>query len=351
MSLMDVAKKAGVSLATASRVLSRSDYPVSDELRGRVMEAARQANYVPDAAARALSSRLGKTIGMIVGDIRDAYFSELVHGVQSVLDEHERLLYISSSHWNPAREAEYIRLFHSNRVAAIIVACSEVPDPVHGPRIRANLDAFRQDGGIVVTLGRELGEVREVEPDNIGGGRAMTEALIDLGHRTVGVLTGPRGTISREERLKGIYEAAKARRIPKSSIHVREGERSFEFGAQAAEQLLAQHPEITCIFGLSDKVALGAMSQLQRRQVRIPEDVSIAGFDDIAAAGQSSPPLSTVRIDLPEMSRQLALAALAGRNERSLSDMVAVPTMLLMRDSTGPVRQSAARAERRAASS
>jgi LacI family transcriptional regulator len=351
MSLMDVAKKAGVSLATASRVLSRSDYPVSEELRERVMEAARQANYVPDAAARALSSRLGKTIGIIVGDIRDAYFSELVHGVQTVLDEHERLLYISSSHWNPAREAEYIRMFHSNRVAAIIVACSEVPDPVQGPRIRANLDAFRSSGGIVVTLGRELGEAREVRPDNIGGGRAMAEALIKLGHREFGVLTGPRGTISREERLKGIYEAAKAHRIPKSAIHVLAGERSFEFGAQTAVELMAQHPEITCIFGLSDKVALGAMSQLQRSGYYVPGDVSIAGFDDILAARQSSPPLSTVRIDLPEMSRQLALAALAGRNDRPLRDKVAVPTTLVMRDSAARVRHPAAKAARRAASS
>jgi LacI family transcriptional regulator len=353
MSLAEVARRAGVSLATASRVLSHSEYHVSDELRARVMKAAAEANYVPDAAARALSSRLGQTVGIIIGDVRDAYFAELVHGIQSVFDRSGRLLYICSSHWDPAKEADYIRLLHSNRVAAIIVACSEVPHPVYGPRVRASLDAFRNAGGIVVALGRDLGQAREVQPDNIAGGRSMAAALIALGHRHFGIISGPEGTVSREERLQGFYEAAEEARISRNSIHVLSGERSWEAGADAAQRLMARHPEITAIFGLNDKIALGALSQLQRLGYRVPEDVSVAGFDDILATRQSTPPLSTVRIDLARMSALLAEQALASRTERSLDEKITVPTQLVLRESTGPVRQAASadKASRKARSS
>jgi LacI family transcriptional regulator len=336
MSLADVAKRAGVSLATASRVLSDSDYRVSDALREKVKEAARAIGHVPNAAARVLSSRAGKTVGVIVGDVRDPYFSEVVHGIQTVLDTRERLLYICSSHWDPQKEAEYIRLLHSNRVGAIIIACSEVPHPVYGPEGRALLESFRREGGLVVALGRRMRDARNVLPDNVGGGRMMAEHLIGLGHRRFGIIAGPKGTASREERLQGFQLAMTEAGLPLAAVSVMNADRSWDEGARSVDALMKMHPDVTCVFALTDKMALGAQTQLQRLGWRVPDDISVAGFDDLPMAQHAHPQLTTVRIDLAEMSRHLALCALAGADEQPLEDSIVVPTQLVVRGSTGP---------------
>jgi LacI family transcriptional regulator len=229
-------------------------------------------------------------------------------------------------------------MLHSNRVAAIVITCSEIPDPVQTPRIAQSLESFRAGGGVVVTLGRRTKQARKVFPDNVVGARSMGEALLRLGHRHFGIISGVKGTVSREERLAGFKAALKAAGVNQRHTHVVESDRSSDAGARAAEQLMTKHPDITCIFALNDKMALGAMIQMQRMGIRVPEDVSIAGFDDIAAARQSHPLLSTVRIDLPQMSDRLAAAAMAGRHEAPIDSTVIVPTTLVMRDSTAAVR-------------
>lgn len=339
MSLAQVARYAKVSVATASRVLSGSDYPVTDELRKRVLDAARKSHYVPNANARALQNRKATAVGIVVGDVRDPYFAEILHSVQEVVDEQGRLLYICSSLRDPEKEIEYIKLLRSQRVAAIILAGSGITDSKYVDDLAIQLNAFRKSGGTVVAIGRHMIRARTVLPDNFGGAHQLAEALVKLGHRHFGIISGPERITSTAERLNGFLSALRAGGIDKSNIRVVEAEYSWEAGTKAVRELVGDETDITCIVAFNDLVALGAQRYLQRHGLLVPRDVSIAGFNDLLPAAEAQPALSTVRIHLPEMSRRVAEIALAGGKKSNSSDQDVVPATLVLRESTGRPRK------------
>jgi LacI family transcriptional regulator len=340
VSLAEVARRAKVSVATASRVLSGSSYPVTDELRKRVLDAARQFHYVPNANARALQNRESTAIGVIVGDVRDPYFAEIVHSIQQVVDEHGRLLYICSSHRDPAREIEYVKLLRSQSVSAMIMAGSGITDSEYVDELEIQINAFRESGGIVASIGRHMIRSRTVLPDNFGGAAMLGGALVDLGHRRFGVINGPPSLTSTAERFGGLMKAWRAAGIGEADVAVVESDYSWEGGTEAAGRLIGQQSDLTCIVALNDLMALGAQRHLQRNGLGVPGDISVAGFDDVVSATEAQPALTTVRIHLPEMSRRVAEIALAGKKElpEEMEDVFAAT--LMMRESTSRPRRA-----------
>lgn len=340
MSLVEVAKRAKVSIATASRVLSSSAYPVSEALRQRVLEAAEEFNYVPNANARALQQRESSAVGVIVGDVRDPYFAEIVHGIQTVADRQGRLVYICSSQRDPRREIDYVRLLRSHSVSAIILTGSGLTDPAYVRQMEHQLDAFRAAGGVVAAVGRHLVRGRKVLPDNEGGARALAGALVALGHRRFGILSGPRGVTSTEERTAGFLAGLAGAGLDPAAVPVVEGDYSRESGAAAARALLGAETGITCIFAMNDHMAIGALRHLRAHGVRVPQDISIAGFDDVASAAEASPALTTVSIGLAEMSARVATVAFAGGEDLPDETAEIIPATLVMRDSTAAPRRA-----------
>ena len=219
-SITEVARLAGVSTATASRVVSSSDYPVSAAARERVLEAARTLDYVPNALARGLLKSRMPVVGVIVHDITDPYFAEIVRGVEDAASVDGYLVITCSSERDPERERSYVRLLRSMRAAAVVFAGSGLDDPAVNEEIDRHLAAMRADGAAVVHLSPHAGGEPDVGVDNAGGIATMIAALVELGHRRIAFLAGPGALFVARDRLAG-YRLG----LAEAGIAVRSGAR------------------------------------------------------------------------------------------------------------------------------
>ena len=333
-SITEVARLAGVSTATASRVVSLSDYPVSPATRERVLEAARKLDYVPNALARGLIKSRVPVVAVIVHDITDPYFAEVVRGVEDGAATAGYLVITCSSERNAERERSYVRLLRSMRAAAVVFAGSGLDDPTLNEEIDRHLAAMRADGAAVVHLSpHALGEP-EIGVDNAAGIRNMVAVLVGLGHRRIAFLAGPRSLFVARERLAGYRQGLEDASIPfDDRLVVRSGfDRAG--GALGVDTLLAGDAPFTAICCANDLLALGVLGRLAERGIDVPGEVSVAGFDDISTAALTAPSLSTVRLPLREMGRrgfEHADRLLAGGEP----DRHVLPTEVVLRDSTG----------------
>jgi LacI family transcriptional regulator len=333
-SITEVARLAGVSTATASRVVSSSDYPVSAATRERVLEAARTLDYVPNALARGLLKSQVPVVGVIVHDITDPYFAEVVRGVEDAASPAGFLVITCSSERDAERERSYVRLLRAMRAGAVIFAGSGLDSPVLNAEMGRHLAAMRAQGAAVVHLSpHALGEP-EVGVDNAAGIAAMVGALAGLGHRRIAFLAGPRALFVARERLVGYR-----RGLADSGIAFDAGlvvATSFDRGGGAlgVDTLLAGQAPFTAICSANDLLALGALARLAELGVDVPGAVSVAGFDDISVAAMTAPSLSTVRLPLREMGRRgFAFAERMLAGEPAAREVL--PTKLVLRASTG----------------
>ena len=196
-SITEVARLAGVSIATASRVVSAADYPVSAHTRERVLEAARELDYVPNALARGLLKSQIPVVGVMVHDITDPYFAEIVRGAEDAAEAGGYLLITCSSERDGAREASYVRLLRSMRAAGVIFASSGLDDAAAVEELPRHVAALRASGAAVVHLSPHADGAPEVSVDNQAGIAAMVAAVVALGHRHIAFLAGPHRCTSR----------------------------------------------------------------------------------------------------------------------------------------------------------
>ncbi|OLT06133.1 hypothetical protein BJF90_18370 [Pseudonocardia sp. CNS-004] len=298
VNLRDVARRAGVSVPTASRVLSGSDYTVRAELRARVEQAARDLHYVPNAHARALLGGNLATVGVLAGDVGDPYFSQIIDGVQGLASRHRMLVTICNTGRDVDRELEYFTLLHTHRTGVIIVAGSELVDERYRSGLRDRVRAYLTTGGRVVAIGHPDLDVDGVLVDNAHGAHELGEHLAGHGHREVGVLAGIAHLTSTIDRIAGLRAALESRG---GSVHVRHVPATRDGGRDGAGHLLAEHPGITALVGTADQMAVGASAHLRERGVGVPGEVSVAGFNDILISQDVTPPLTTVRLPLEDM--------------------------------------------------
>ena len=335
-SITEVARRAGVSTATASRVMAAADYPVSEGTRQRVLDAALALDYVPNALARGLQKSRIAIVGVIVHDITDPYFSEVVRGIEDAAAGDGHLVITCSSDRSPDRENSYVRLLRSMRAAAVIFAGSGMDDPVRNEELRRHLAGLRENGAAVVHLSPHAFGKPEVGVDNAQGIAAMVEALAALGHERIAFLAGPTALYVARERLAGYRRAVAALGLARDRRLVVPTTFDSDGGAAAVDRLLAGGTEFTAICCANDLLALGAVRRLDELGIDIPGAVSVAGFDDISVAAITAPSLSTVRLPLRELGRRgyaHAVRQLAG--EEPGPELL--PTEVVLRHSTaGP---------------
>ena len=334
-SITEVARRAGVSIATVSRVVSDADYAVSPATRDRVLEAARELDYVPNALARGLLKSRVPVVGVIVHDITDPYFAEVVRGVEDAAAEAGHLVISCSSERDPARELEYVRLLRSMRAAVVVFAGSGIDDPAMAHQLPRDARAIQGYGGTIVHLSpHALGEP-EVSVDNAAGIAALIAAIVALGHRRIAFLAGPQALFVARDRLAGYRRGLAEAGLPADERLVVGTTFDRDGGAAGVDELLGRGSPFSAIACANDLLALGALTRLAELGIRVPDEVSVAGVDDIATAALTSPSLSTVRLPLRELGRRgfaFAERRLAGETpppER-------LPTTVVLRASTGP---------------
>jgi LacI family transcriptional regulator len=345
-SITEVARRAGVSPATASRVVSAADYPVSAATRERVLEAARALDYVPNALARGLLKSRIPVVAVIVHDITDPYFAEIVRGVEDAAGAAGYLVITCSSERDAERERSYVRLVRSMRAAAVVFAGSGLDDPEQNAAIARHLDAITADGAAVVHLSPHAGGEPEVGVDSEAGIAAMVAALVALGHHRIAFLGGPSALYVARERLAGYRRGLAAAGLEVDERLIVATTFDADGGALGVDALLGSGVPFTAVCCANDLLALGALRRLAARGIDVPGRISVAGFDDISTAAITAPSLSTVRLPLREMGR-LGFED-ADRRLRGVADdpaPVVLPTEVVLRGSTAPPAVSAAGAD------
>jgi LacI family transcriptional regulator len=329
--LSDVAAAAGVSLATASRALN-GQAGVGAALAEKVRQVAHDLGYIANVHARQLAGGATSVIGLIVHEIDDPFFTEIAGGiVRSALAEN-LMVQVSHSGRDPEQELREITTLVVQDVDGIIIAGSGYVDPAKEARAKEILRAYQQRGGRVSVIGRHHLGVDAVLPDNTEVGALAAQHLVDSGHRNVLVAAGSDQLTTIADRLSGMRSVFGKARTRATVLH---DEFTLEGGARVAARTgeLATRP--SAILALSDLMAIGVLQELRRQGIRVPEDISVVGIDDIKVAQSLAPALTTVAVPLTEMG-EIAFSMLrkpsAVRPRRRL-----VPARLVVRDSTARV--------------
>jgi len=329
--LEEVARRAGVSRSTASRALN-GGLKVSPVALAAVSQAVAELGYTPNRAARSLVTRRTDSIALVVPEpdetvLNDPYFVGTMQGISAALEptEIQLVLLIARRGEQAQRTARYLRNGH---VDGAIVVSHHRDDALD--------EALAQSRLPCVFVGRPWSQtepVPYVDVDNARGGRVATEHLMGRGCRRIGTIAGPLDMAAGVDRLAGWRAALRAAGLPDAAVE--RGDFTSVGGASAAERLLDAHPDLDGIFAASDLMAAGALGVLARRGISVPGQVRVVGFDDLGVAASTSPPLTTMRNPVAEMSRgaaELLLAQLAGKGGPAAPTIFSA--QLVVRDST-----------------
>ncbi|MEU5878874.1 LacI family DNA-binding transcriptional regulator [Spirillospora sp. NPDC047279] len=337
VTLQDVARRAEVSLATASRVLNGTSQ-VRADLRERVLAAAADLAYTPNAHAQALAGASSQAIGVICHDVSDPYFAAIARGVMRAASEHGQLVMLASTNRDPAREVEYIAMLRAQRARAILLIGSGFEDRAWERSMAAELEPYQRAGGRVAVVSRHRSlKVDAVLPENREGSAALARALLDLGHRDFAVLTGPLALTTVSDRLAGFRDALGEAGVELAGDHVIEAPFTRDGGHAAATELMRRGLRPTCVFAVTDVMAIGALTAFRDSGLDVPGDVSLAGFDDIPIVGDLTPPLTTVALPLDEMGERVTNLALRDPRGRR-SRVERITGRVVLRASTAPLR-------------
>ena len=336
--ISDVAARAGVSTATVSRVLAGIGRS-RPQTTAAVMQAVETLGYRPSGVARSLRMQRTRTLGLIVSDIQNPFFPELVRAADDAARAIEYSILLGSAAFDEMRAIHYLNLMVDRRVDGMIVASSQISDSSWQWLLASPVP--------VIVVNAEPPDLRvpAIASDNEGGSRLAVEHLVELGHRRIGYIRGPQSFTAAGPRLEGFRKACADAGLSPDDTPILRGEGQAESGELAATQMLEQAPWVTAIACYNDLTAIGAMRALRAAGRRVPEDVSIVGFDDIAAASWIVPALTTMSQQKAEMGR-LAVEHLVRTIEDGVAEpppgVVRLPATLRVRESTGPVSAGAA---------
>ena len=340
--IADVAARAGVSTATVSRVLAGIGR-ARPETRDRVLEAARTLGYRPSEVARSLQRRSTQTLGLVITDIENPYFPQLVRAVEDAARAAGYAVLLCNAADDPEREAFYLDLLADRRVDGLIIAASSLGDR-HGEWLAAPPVPVV----LVNTAAPDVG-LPAILSDNELGGRLAAAHLLDLGHRRFGYLMPPPRNVDAPARVQGIRMALVEAGLDPDGLVVGHGSALIDGGEAASGQILERAPETTASLAYNDLMAIGALRALRAAGRRVPDDVSVVGFDDVALATIVDPPLTTI-VQRTEAMGRWAVERLLGGLEatgtgsggtngsggRDAAPPVRLPVSLEIRGSSGP---------------
>lgn len=291
--IRDVAERAGVSVASVSRVLTGAGV-VAEPTRSRVLEAVEALSYVPHSGARSLSTSRTEVVGVLLPDLFGEFFSELIRGMDLACRAKGRHLIVSSSHDDAAVAAAAIRSMRG-RVDGLIVLSPHLDSGELTSSLSGRLPVLLMNGGDL------QGQQPSMAVDNAGGARAAVEHLLGLGRHRIAHVGGPAGNVEARQRMQGYVEAVTA---AGGEPILAQGEFTQASGFAATSVLLQADQKPDAIFAGNDAMAIGALLAIQEAGLRCPEDIAVVGFDDVPIAGLVRPGLTTLHIDIAGMGRR-----------------------------------------------
>ncbi|MBB6171285.1 LacI family transcriptional regulator [Nocardiopsis mwathae] len=334
MTLQQVARHAGVSLATASRVLNGSTRQVGRKLADRVSASAKELGYLANPYAQTLARNTSRLVGLVVHDIADPYFSCIAAGVTRVADGEGLVVVLGTTGRVPQREVTLMSTLRAHRARAVVLVGTRTTDAADLVPLSAEITALVEQGGAVSCVSQEGLPAHTVVPDNRGGAADLARRLIDQGHRRFAVLAGPAELRTAVDRLEGFRAALADAGIALAPHDVIRGGFTRDGGYASARRLLAAGTEASCLFAVNDVMATGAMAAVRDAGLRVPADLAVAGFDDIPTLRDLTPGLTTVRLPLEWMGEQAARLALGAEETGTKPVTVPVTGEVVERAST-----------------
>lgn len=332
--IQDVARLADVSTATVSRALATPDR-VSPEARARVLEAIAQTGYVPNPAARTLRSQKTFMVLVVLPDLANTFFSKILRGIEETLFDAGYGMIISDLDGSPEKEAHFAAYTAAGRVDGAILLNGHLfgqsrdgkgtPAKINIPLV-ALCEAIPNAG------------IPQIEIDNRAAARQMTQYLASLGHERIAYVSGPAENVLEHERFQGYRDGLHAAGLPFDSKLVLSGDFTLESGVSAGQELVASKDRPTAVFCTSDEMAIGVVRTLRSAGLRVPDDVSVAGFDDIEFAAAAQPALTTIHQPRRELGQAAATVLIDLLQGRETEKRIRLKTELVVRDSVAPPR-------------
>ena len=331
VTIKDVAKAAGVSVASVSRALNGHEN-VTDDTRRRIVGVAKRLRYMPNGTARSLITRRTHTIGAVLPDLHGEFFSELIRGMDSAARARGLHLLISSSHGSASGVGEVMRAMRG-RVDGLLIMSPHADADVLADNLPTTLPT------VLMNTRVPAGKYVSLSIDNYGGAYSMVQYLIHCGHRRITFISGPANNFDADERLRG-YRDALAKLRPDDATTVFPGDFTEESGYRAATHMCTLDNPPDAIFAANDMMAVGCLFGLTERGVSVPAQIALAGFDDIPIARFVHPPLTTVRVRIADLGR-CALERLAMQLEQTEIEAAFQPLLnceIVVRMSSGDLR-------------
>jgi LacI family transcriptional regulator len=327
--IRDVAREAGVSIATVSRVFNNSTL-VSEDTARRVMQVATEFDYWPNGAAQSLTTNRNNTIGVLLPDLFGEFYSEVIRGIDSVVRRESYQMMLSSSH---ADTEEILTAARSmlGRIDGLLMMAPDDDSAETVNRIRRRIPL------ILLNPAADSARNCSVSIDNFAGARQATCHLLELGHQRVAMVAGPEGNIDARERLRGFRQALADAGLDPAAAVVIPGDFREPSGFRAGVELAKLVPRPTAVFVANDSMAVGLLAVLESQGLDIPDDLAVVGFDDIVIAGYLRPPLTSVHIDafaLGQRATEMMINEIQS-TESGASQHILLPATLKIRRSCG----------------
>lgn len=330
-SIKDIANEAGVSTATVSHVLNNTRF-VSEAVRERVLKAIKLHNYYPNAAARSLASGSSRILGLVISDIANPFFPELVKSIETAAYEYGYDVVLSNTNYDPERASHYVRRFIERKVTGVALMTSEMDKALIEELARREVPVVFLDSGEV---GLHMSNLR------VGYAEGIKQAilhLVELGHRKVAFISGLPNLRSAKRRLEAFRQTIQAV-LPDAPEQIYQGDFKIDGGRRAALEILKADELPTAVVAANDLMALGAISEFHRSGLKIPRDISVVGFDDIAFSTLVEPALTTVNLPLGELGKMAVdalMAMISSPKEHGIE--LPISTQLIIRNSTAAAR-------------
>jgi LacI family repressor for deo operon, udp, cdd, tsx, nupC, and nupG len=326
--IQDVAKLADVSTATVSRALATPER-VSPETRARVLEAIAKTGYVPNPAARSLRSHKTGMVLVVLPDLANTFFSKILSGIEETLFEAGYGMIIGNLDGSPEKEAHFAA-FTAGRVDGAIL--------LNGHLFGQSREGKGEPAQIDIPLAALCeaipgAAIPQIEIGNRAASRQMTQHLISMGHRRIAYVSGPPGNVLECERFRGYCDGLRDAQIAFDPALVIAGDYTIGSGTRAGEDIVGRPSRPTAVFCTSDEMAIGVIRTLSSAGIRVPQHISVAGFDDIDFAAVAQPPLTTIRQPRRELGQAAAAALIALLQNRETPHRIRLKTELVIRDS------------------